>query len=81
MRFCQRKVADIRVSTEDTPSPTFAGPQLYQLSDFADILVDEVIKLILCAIVIRSSPNVAPERMRREQLFAHRLVMQRIHEE
>ena len=49
MHFFQRKVADIRVSTEDELLLTFVPPPGFQLNDFADIIVDDVIKLICCA--------------------------------
>ena len=83
MCFFQRK--DKRVSTEDMPSSTFAPSPGYQLIDFANILVDDIIEVhSLCsfkAIVPRSSPNVAPQGMRRDHLSVHRLVVQCIHEE
>ena len=66
MRFFQRKVADIRVSTEDAPSPAFAPPPGFKLNDFADILVDDVIKLIRCAPPKQSSFDPLPTWLLKE---------------
>ena len=66
MRFLQRKVAVIRVTTEDSPSPTFAPPPGYQLNDFADIVVDDVIKLIRCASSKQSSLDPLPTWLLKE---------------
>ena len=72
MRFFQRNVADIRVSTEDAPSPTFAPSPGIQLNGFADIVVDDVIKLIRCTPSKQSSLDPLPSWL---------LLVQRINEE